>query len=78
METTNNSGMKTVYTIVTREGKSYWVRCGAGFPNKDGSLNVKLDSLPTNGTLQVRDWEPYQERGSRREESQGSETALVA
>ncbi len=51
--------MKVVYTVVERApGKSYWVRIGVGFVNKDGSLNLKLDAVPTNGSLQVRDWEP--------------------
>ncbi len=55
--------MKVVYTIVDRGQKSYWVRVGVGFENQDGSLNLKLDAVPTNGTLQVREWEPREERG---------------
>jgi len=54
--------MKAVFTIVDRGGKSFWVRIGVGFTNRDGSLNVKLDAIPVNGTLQVRDWEPYDKR----------------
>jgi hypothetical protein len=53
--------MKTVYTVVDRGQKSYWVRIGVGFENQDGSLNLKLDAVPTNGTLQVRDWEAREE-----------------
>ncbi|MBK6462805.1 MAG: hypothetical protein IPF92_17635 [Myxococcales bacterium] len=53
--------MKTVYTVVDRGQKSYWVRVGVGFENQDGSLNLKLDAVPTNGTLQVRDWEAREE-----------------
>lgn len=57
--------MKAVFTVVDRGQKSYWVRIGVGFENNDGSLNLKLDAMPTNGTLQVRDWEPREEgRGS--------------
>jgi len=49
---------KAIYTIVERnQGKSYWVRIGTGFVNKDGSITVKLDAVPVNGTLQVREWE---------------------
>ena len=55
---TNNK--KAVYTIIERhEGeakKSFWVRIGAAFTNRDGSQTVKLDALPVNGVLQVRDW----------------------
>ncbi len=56
--------MKTVYTVVDRgPGKSFWVRVGVGFVNKDGSWNLHLDAVPTNGKLQVREWEPYEKRG---------------
>jgi hypothetical protein len=50
---------KVVYGIVKREGmdKGYWTRIGAAFENRDGSLNVKLDFLPTSTetTLQIRE-----------------------
>jgi hypothetical protein len=29
--------------------------------NRDGSLNLRLDAFPVNGTLQVRDWTPKEE-----------------
>lgn len=52
--------MKVVYTVVDRgQGKSFWIRVGVGFTNRDGSLNLRLDAIPVNGTLQVRDWEPH-------------------
>lgn len=55
--------MKIVYTVVERgAGKSFWVRIGAAFVNSDGSINIKLDAIPTNGSLQLRDWEPAAER----------------
>lgn len=46
-----------VYTIVKRErdGKQFWVRIGAAFRNRDGSLNAHLDAVPTNGTLHIRE-----------------------
>lgn len=51
--------MKTVYTVVERgPGKSWWTKVGVGFVNNDGSINLRLDAMPTNGTLQVRDYEP--------------------
>jgi hypothetical protein len=57
--------MKTVYTVVNRgEGKSFWTKVGVGFVNRDGSWNLKLDAIPTNGTLQVRDWEPRDTEGA--------------
>ena len=51
--------MKTVFTVVERgPGKTFWTRVGVGFVNNDGSINLRLDAIPTNGTLQVRDYEP--------------------
>jgi hypothetical protein len=55
---TNGESMKVVYTVVDRgPGKAFWTKVGVGFINRDGSINLRLDALPTNGTLQVRDWE---------------------
>jgi hypothetical protein len=66
MEEAFGKNMKAVYTVIDRgQGKSIWVRVGVGFTNRDGSLNLKLDAIPVNGTLQVREWEP----GERRSES---------
>ncbi|HSQ63154.1 MAG TPA: hypothetical protein VLM85_08050 [Polyangiaceae bacterium] len=53
---------KAVYTIIDKDSaqgngkRSFWVRIGAAFVNGDGSYSVKLDALPVNGTLHVRDW----------------------
>jgi hypothetical protein len=50
--------MKMVYTVVERgPGKSFWTRVGIGFVNRDGSINLRLDAIPTNGTLQIRDYD---------------------
>jgi hypothetical protein len=56
---------KVVYTIVERrrDKKKFWLRIGAAFTNQDGSLNVHLDATPVNGQLQIRDYQPYPERG---------------
>ena len=51
--------MQAVYTIVARpEGRDLWLRIGSAFPNRDGSLSVLLDAVPTNGRLQIRDYQP--------------------
>ena len=52
---------KVAYVITERNDKTYWNRIGVAFVNKDGSINVKLDALPTGGTLQIRDYEPREE-----------------
>lgn len=80
--------MKIAYTIVVRETegetKSFWVRVGVAFENKDGSINVRLDALPVNGTLQLREYEardgdddrgsepPAESRGSSRSSTKSS------
>jgi hypothetical protein len=55
---------QTVYTIVERErdGKSFWLKIGAAFVNRDGSLHVKLDAMPTNGQLHIRESKSFEER----------------
>jgi len=58
--------LKAIYTIVEREGaSSRWVRIGIGFVNSDGSINVRLDAVPVNGRLHVRD---HQRRRKEKEE----------
>lgn len=59
--------MKVVYTITEREvrgeKKSFWTKIGAAFDNRDGSLTIRLEALPLNGVLQVREEEPKQKDG---------------
>lgn len=58
--------VKAVYTVIERgQGqKPFWLRIGAAFVNRDSSLTVKLNALPLNGTLQVRDVEPQAASGA--------------
>ena len=68
MDNERNVQLKAVYTIVERPGvRSRWVRIGIGFVNHDGSINVKLDAVPVNGTLHIRN---HQRRVSDGEEPQ--------
>lgn len=55
---------KAVYTIVERkrDKKRFWLRVGAAFENRDGSTNVLLDAMPTNGELQIREYRPFGHR----------------
>jgi hypothetical protein len=63
---TNGQNMKAVFAVIDRgAGKSYWTRIGVGFVNRDGSITLKLDAIPINGTIQVREWES-REDGARR------------
>lgn len=58
MSTSNPPTWKAVYTVIESSGRSerpLWLRIGTAFVNRDGSLNVKLNALPVNGTLHIRD-----------------------
>lgn len=55
---------KAVYTIIERgQGRAYWLRIGVAFVNRDGSFNVRLDALPVNGQLHIRDPKPEEDEG---------------
>lgn len=45
-----------VYAVNEREGqdKAWWTRIGSAFKNKDGSLSVLFDALPTNARCVIR------------------------
>ncbi len=64
--------LRTIYTIVKYgEGEKHtrWSRVGTGFVNRDGSITLKLDALPVNGELQVREFQRRErDEGRRREE----------
>lgn len=56
-----------VYAVVEKDGKdgqqrSFWVKVGAAFANRDGSTTLLLDAFPIGtNKLQVREpreWEP--------------------
>lgn len=61
MSTTENTNQPT-HTVFFAEQrgkdqKPFWHRIGAAWENKDGSLNISLNLIPTDfkaGTLQVR------------------------
>jgi hypothetical protein len=67
------SKMKIVYVISERNGRSFWNRCGVAFVNADGSINVKLESIPVSGEVQIRDYVPREE-GRQGVRSAGSQS----
>lgn len=55
----NSTSHKEIFGIVRREGqdKGHWVRIGTAFVNRDDSLTLKFDFMPTVAEtgIQVRD-----------------------
>jgi hypothetical protein len=52
--------------------KTYWSRVGRAFHNRDGSVNIYLDSVPLGGKIQIRedDRERKEERGALAEKAE--------
>lgn len=48
------TGRFEVFTVSERNSRPVWTKLGRGYLNKDNSINLFLDALPTNGKLQVR------------------------
>jgi hypothetical protein len=67
-----NKNMKVVYTVTEREGRSFWTRIGVAFTNRDGSITMKLDAVPLQGTIQLRDWEPRDDQPRSKTETASS------
>lgn len=63
-----------VFAINQRDGadRAFWTKVGVAFRNRDGSLNIVLEALPTNGKLHVREANE-ENRRSRSSDSQFNE-----
>lgn len=75
--TTNRPRMfKVMCPIERKDGSTFWMRVGTGFPNKDLSINLYLDALPTNQKLQLRemDEEDLAPKGRRRDDGAPART----
>lgn len=54
-----------VFTIIANkdpEKKGFFMKLGTAWQNKDNSFNVKLDALPTNGELHIREFVAKEDR----------------
>lgn len=52
----NRSRMfKVLSPIERKDHTTFWMRVGTGYANKDNSVNLYLDALPTNQKLQLRE-----------------------
>ncbi len=58
----DSSKVKAIYVISSKGERKYWTKVGVAFVNRDGSLNCKLESLPVDGELHIRDFVPQSDR----------------
>jgi len=56
-----------IYTIVKKPEaeKGIWLEIGVATENRDGSLSGKLDALPVNGAIHLREHSPRPAEGPR-------------
>jgi len=55
MQTTKNTPSHNVYVLPPRDGDQKWILAGAGWQNRDGSVNLTLKTDVPRGTrLQLR------------------------
>jgi hypothetical protein len=54
--------MKICYVINERGDRKHWTRIGVAFVNADGSINVKLEAIPVNGEIHIRDYMPREDK----------------
>jgi hypothetical protein len=62
---------KVLSPIVKKDGSTFWMRVGTGFPNKDDSVNVYLDVFPKDGKLQLREFDERDTRDKWKSEGAG-------
>lgn len=47
---------RNVYALTEVGKNTFWNLCGVAFDeNKDGSINIQLNTIPLSGRLQIRD-----------------------
>lgn len=64
MNDSNGTGKRplAVYAIIDRKERNYWLKVGAAFTNRDGSLTLYLDALPIGtNRLQVREQRAFED-----------------
>lgn len=59
MEQQRTHMLKVLCPVESKNGKTYWIRIGNAFINRDGSTNVYLNAYPTSGKLQIREFDEH-------------------
>lgn len=59
--------MKVLCPVENEKTKrTFWMNVGVAFENRDGSTNIYLDLLPTNGKLHLREYDERDDRSPLR------------
>jgi len=62
----SNRPRRIVYALIERPtGRTFRLRIGIAFVNRDGSENVLLDAIPLSGKLQIREENRTEEGGKQ-------------
>lgn len=74
-ETHEKRRVLKVYTIVEKPGaKGIWLEIGVAGVNRDGSISGKLDALPVNGQVHIREVEQRSNENGQRTNETPSQT----
>ena len=55
--------LKVLSPVEGKNGKTFWMRIGSAFINRDGSTNVYLNAYPTSGKLHIRELDDRDRNG---------------
>lgn len=61
--------LKVLSPVEGKNGKTFWMRIGSAFINRDGSTNVYLNAYPTSGKLHIRELDDRDRNGGQRDET---------
>ena len=67
---------KVVSPIERKDGTTFWMRVGTGYPNKDQSVNVYLDAMPFNHKFQLREMDEEDFAPRKRKDDGAPQRAL--
>ena len=68
---------KVIAPIEKKDGSTFWMRVGTGFPNKDQSINLYLDAIPFNHKLQLREVDEEDLQPRRKRDEAGAPAAAA-
>ena len=66
--------LKVLSPVETKNGKTFWMRIGSAFINRDGSTNVYLNAYPTSGKLHIRELDERDRNGGDQRDERNHRT----